>query len=106
MKEDTELIIKIIEEKIETVNKTIAASGTNTAISIEKLEKTIREHNGRLRDVELCQLKALPTIRAVEWARQHWYVCAIILMLSILILIPVAEIIGIRGVVGTLMDYR
>lgn len=99
---DTELIIELINTKIDSVNRTIASSAVMTSDSIEKLEKTIREHNGRLREVEAEQLNRKKVYECVMWVKGHWYVCAIILIALILILIPVADTLGIDGIITLL----
>lgn len=60
----------------ESVNKTIAASGVQMSESIDEMRRVLKEHNGRLRDVEIeqvsikdCQesLKELPDkVRKLE----------------------------------------
>lgn len=99
---DTEILIELINTKIDSVNRTIANSAVMTSISIEKLEKTIREHNGRLREVEEEQIKRKKAYECVMWVKGHWYVCAAILIALILILIPVAEIFGLDGIISLL----
>ena len=101
---ETDLIIQTINAKIETVNKTIASASVVTAQSIEKLEKTIREHNGRLAEVEAKVVKATPAFRTMIWAKEHWYICLIILMLAIMIRIPITEMIGIKTLAATLVN--
>ena len=99
---DTDIIIELINTKIDSVNRTIANSAVMTSDSIEKLEKTIREHNGRLREVEAEQRERKKAYECVMWLKGHWYICAIFLIALILLLIPVSEAIGFGGIIDLL----
>ena len=99
---DTDLIIDNINAKIETVNKTIATSGIVTADSIDRLAKILQDHNGRLGKVEAELEKRRNIYECGYWAKNHILLLLLALIGLILILTPIAQLLGVVGVIDLL----
>ncbi|HUU40632.1 MAG TPA: hypothetical protein VMW42_06820, partial [Desulfatiglandales bacterium] len=67
---------------------------------IEELNKTIKEHNGRLKIVEDCQEKDGKVIMILRWSFKHWYLFIGGLAFLILIMIPIGEWLGLKGLIA------
>lgn len=93
--QDTQILLTLA---MEDVRRTIAMAASNTDGQIHELNKTIKEHNGRLKNTEVEQLKQKKVIDVLRKAGKYWYVTAALVIIVILILIPVVEILGITGI--------
>jgi hypothetical protein len=91
---------KLISTAMEDIRRTIALASANTDGQIFELNKTLKEHNGRLREVECEQKKQKKVISAISWCGKHWYVPAGIIILIIFVLIPIVDILGIKGIIS------
>ncbi len=85
---------------MEDVRRTVAVAAAHTDGRIEELNKTLKEHNGRLKEVECEQLKQKKSINVLRWIGKHWYIAAGLLIAIIFILIPLVEILGIKGIIA------
>ena len=59
-------IIKIMDVKFESVNKTIAAGAVVTSEQIRELKHDIRNHNGRLRKVEIKEIQNAERVKVLQ----------------------------------------
>jgi hypothetical protein len=104
---EVKLLIELIKSEsesdrllMEDVRRTVAVAAAHTDGRIEELNKTIKEHNGRLTEVECEQRKQKKVIEAIKWIGKHWYIAAGILVAIIFILIPLVEFLGIKGIIS------
>ena len=95
--QDTDLMIKLA---MEDVRRTIAVAAANTDGQIHELNKTIKDHNGRLGDVEEEQQKQKKVMDTLTWIEKHWYIAAGLVVLVIFIMIPIVEVLGIKGLIS------
>jgi len=99
-KTEVELLMKYIDKSNEVVRNTIGVAFAHTDDRICELNKTIKEHNGRLKIVEDCQQKDGKVIKGLRWAHKHWYFFLGGIALLILIMIPIVEWLGLKGLIA------
>jgi hypothetical protein len=91
---------RLINTAMDDIRRTIAVASGNTDGQIFELNKTLKEHNGRLREVECEQEKQKKVISTISWCGKHWYVPAGIIIIIIFILIPIVDVLGIKGIIS------
>lgn len=91
---------KLIDTSMEDIRRTIAVAASNTDTHIQSLDKTIKEHNGRLKDVEEGREKDVKILTTLRWVGKHWYITIGAVVVIILILIPVADVLGLKGILS------
>lgn len=94
------LLMKYIDKSNEDVRRTVGVAFAHTDGRIEELNKTIKEHNGRLKIVEDCQEKDGKVIKVLRWTYKHWYLLLGGLAFLILIMIPIVEWLGLKGLIA------
>lgn len=110
-KAEMDLIIKLFDTKakdtdelikaaMEDIRRTIAVAAANTDGEIQEVNKTLKDHNGRLKYVEDVQEKQGKIVGAIRWIGKHWYVAAGLLLITIVVLIPIVEWLGIKGLIS------
>jgi phage shock protein PspC (stress-responsive transcriptional regulator) len=97
---EVELLMKYIDKSNEDVRRTIGVAFAHSDGRIDELNKTIKEHNGRLTEVECEQHKQKKVIGVIKWIGKHWYIAAVVLVAIIFILIPLVELLGIKGILS------
>lgn len=96
----SEDIQTMINMAMEDVRRTIAVASANTDGQLYNLDKTIKEHNERLKKVECEQIQHKKVINVIKKVGKYWYITAAVIILLILILIPIVEFLGIRGIIS------
>jgi hypothetical protein len=97
---EVELLMKFIDKTNEDVRRTVGVAFAHSDGRIDELNKTLKEHNGRLKEVECEQLKQKKAINVLRWIGKHWYIAAGILIAIIFILIPLVEFLGFKGIIS------
>jgi hypothetical protein len=99
----TELIERESEANrllMEDVRRTVAVAAAHTDGRLEELNKTIKIHNGRLKECEGALSNHQKTIGVIRWAGKHWYVTLGVILLLIGILIPLVDVIGLKELIS------
>lgn len=91
---------KLIDTSMEDIRRTIAIAAANTDDQIRDMNKTLKDHNGRLREVEESRERDQKIIGVIRWSKKHWYVPLGVVVVLILVLIPVVEVLGLEGIVS------
>lgn len=95
-----------IDKSIESVNAAIIASSELTAQSINDLNQTLINYDRRLREVEEANLRHADILLLMEKMRKKWYIVLIFLAVCILILIPVADVLGLTGILSVIKGIK
>jgi hypothetical protein len=97
--QDTQILLI---QAMDDVRRTIAVASAHTDGRIVELNKTFKNYNGRLMDVEQEQLQHKKVIGVLKKMGKYWYVTAGVIVILIFVLIPVVEILGIKELLSFL----
>jgi len=91
---------EFIDLAMKDVRRTIAVAAAHTDGRIDELNKTIKDHNSRLKITEDKVEKQGKIISVIKWTGKHWYIPLSAIIILILILIPLVEILGLKGLLA------
>lgn len=100
---EAQLIKDYIDLAIGDLKEVVIESAKDTKESIDAMNVTLKEHNGRLKKVEVCQEKHN---KIIGWATKRWYVLLFVVVGLILLLIPIADVLGLSGLVEAIINNK